>query len=281
MKSPIIITDSSCDLPEEVLRQYPIKVLPMSLSDKNNPEKDMTGINVENFYSMMRRKEIMPTTSQVTIINFVQVFKECLKQNQIPIVLGLSSRLTGSYSVALKAKEILNDQDIVILDTKCASLGLGLVVYKAARMAKEGAAPDEIVREIELYALHMEHIFTVDSLDHLKRGGRISATQAFVGGLLNIKPVLHFVDGAIEPLEKVRGRRNVIKHMIECMAQRGKNLENQLIGISHGDNEELAQDLAEAVQKEFGVKNIIMSWIGPVIGSHSGPGTVALFFQNR
>ena len=131
------------------------------------------------------------------------------------------------------------------------------------------------------YALHMEHIFTVDSLEHLKRGGRISAAQAFVGGLLNIKPVLHFIDGSIHPLEKVRGRRNVIKRMVEIMAERIKNPEKQVVGISHGDNEELAVELAEAVKKEFGINDIMMSWIGPVIGSHSGPGTVALFFQNE
>jgi DegV family protein with EDD domain len=210
----------------------------------------------------------------------MKVYEECINLGLVPIVLGLSSRLTGSYQSALMAKENLKADEVIVIDSRCASLGLGLVVLKAAKMAEEGRSPEEIAREVEQYAHHMEHIFTVDSLDHLRRGGRISAAQAFVGGLLNIKPILHFVDGAIHPLEKVRGRKNVVRRMVEIMAERGKNLEDQVVGISHGDNEELAVELADAVKKEFGVKEIMTSWIGPVIGAHSGPGTVALFFQN-
>jgi DegV family protein with EDD domain len=229
---------------------------------------------------MMRQNKILPTTSQVTVPSFMKVYEECINQNLVPIVLGLSSRLTSSYQSALMAKENLKAGEVIVIDSKCASLGLGLAVLKAAKMAEEGRSPEEIAGEVEQYAHHMEHIFTVDSLDHLRRGGRISAAQAFVGGLLNIKPILHFVDGAIHPLEKVRGRKNVVRRMVEIMAERGKNLEDQLVGISHGDNEELAAELADAVKKEFGVREIMTSWIGPVIGAHSGPGTVALFFQN-
>jgi DegV family protein with EDD domain len=280
MENVIIITDSSCDLPEEIIGKYPIKVLPMPVSVKDDPNMDISHFTLKEFYDSMRNGEILPTTSQVVVPAFMQCFEECMNQGQIPLVLGLSSKLTSSYESALLARENLKAQEVIVIDTKCASLGLGLVVLKAAQMAKEGNSPQEIADIIEHYALHMEHIFTVDSLEHLKRGGRISAAQAFVGGLLNIKPVLHFVDGAIHPLEKVRGRRNVVKRMVEIMAERVNNPEDQVVGISHGDNEELATELAEVIKKEFGIKDIIMSWIGPVIGSHSGPGTVALFFQN-
>jgi DegV family protein with EDD domain len=280
MKNVILVTDSSCDLPEEIIGKYPIKVMPMPVTVKDDPDMDISHFNLKEFYDSMRNGEILPTTSQVVVPAYMNCFEECMSQGQIPLVLGLSSKLTSSYESALLAKENLKAKDVIVIDTKCASLGLGLVVFKAAQMAKEGKNPQEIAEKIKYYALHMEHIFTVDSLEHLKRGGRISATQAFVGGLLNIKPVLHFVDGAIHPLEKVRGRRNVVKRMVEIMVERVKNPESQVIGISHGDNEELATELAEAVKKEFGINNIMMSWIGPVIGSHSGPGTVALFFQN-
>ncbi|MDD4569934.1 MAG: DegV family protein [Tepidanaerobacteraceae bacterium] len=280
MKNVIIVTDSSCDLPEEIINNYPITVLPMPVTVKDDPDMDISHYTIKEFYDSMRRGEIMPTTSQVVVPAYMRCFEEFMNQGKMPIVLGLSSKLTSSYESALLARENLKAKDIIVIDTKCASLGLGLVVFKAAQMAKEGKSPQEIAEKIKHYALHMEHIFTVDSLEHLKRGGRISAAQAFVGGLLNIKPVLHFVDGAIHPLEKVRGRRNVVKRMVEIMAGRAKNPENQVIGISHGDNEELAMELAEAVKREFGIKDIEMSLIGPVIGSHSGPGTVALFFQN-
>ncbi|HHW02888.1 MAG TPA: DegV family protein [Thermoanaerobacterales bacterium] len=280
MKKAIIITDTSCDLPGEIIDQYPIKVLPMPVSVKDKPEMNISGLTVKEFYDMMRNNQIMPTTSQVSVATFIKTFEECLKENYAPVVIGLSSKLTSSYQSALMAKDTLKSDDIVVLDSKCASLGQGLVVMKAAKMARDGKNPKEIVEEIVPYAEHMEHIFTVDSLDHLKRGGRISAAQAFVGSLLNIKPILHFVDGAIQPLEKVRGRKNVIKRMVEIMAQRGKNIENQIIGISHGDNEEMALELADTIKTKYGVKDIIISWIGPVIGSHAGPGTLALFFQN-
>jgi len=280
MKNVVIVTDNSCDLPEEIIAKYPIKVLPMPVSVKDNPEMDISSLTIKEFYDAMGKGKILPTTSQVVVPAFMQCFEECRNNNQIPLVLGLSSKLTSSFESALLAKENLQFKEAVVLDTKCASLGLGMVVLKAAQMAKEGISLEEITKEITDYALHMEHIFTVDSLDHLKRGGRISATQAFIGGLLNIKPILHFVDGAIHPLEKVRGRKNVVKRMVEIMAQRVRNPENQVIGISHGDNEEMALELAEAVRSEFKVKDIMISWIGKVIGAHTGPGTLALFFQN-
>jgi len=280
MKDVVIVTDSSCDLPQEIIDKYPIKVMPMPVSVKEDPNLDISHLSIKEFYDAMRRGEILPTTSQVVVSAFMQYFEECIDKGQIPIVLGLSSKLTSSFDSAVLAKENIKFEDAVIIDTKCASLGLGMVVLKAAKMAKEGYSIQDIKEEVTQYALHMEHIFTVDSLEHLRRGGRISATQAFVGGLLNIKPILHFVDGAIHPLEKVRGRKNVVKKMVEIMGQRAKNPESQVVGISHGDNEELAMELAEAIKSEFNVKDIIMSWIGPVIGAHAGPGTVALFFQN-
>lgn len=280
MSNIVIITDTSCDLPEDVLKDLPIIRLKMPVSLKDNPDQDISDLNIKDFYEKMRKGEIMPVTSQVPVNVFVNCFEDIRREGKKGIVLGLSSKLTGSYQAALVAKETVKAEHVNVIDTKCASLGTGLVVYKAAKMAKDGRGFDEISREIEFYAHHMEHIFTVDDLEFLKRGGRISGAQAFIGGLLNIKPILHMVDGAIFPLEKVRGRKNVVKRMIEIAAERGKNLQNQVIGISHGDNEELALELADAMKREFNVKEIMISWIGPVIGAHSGPGTVALFFQN-
>ncbi|TYP55504.1 DegV family protein [Thermosediminibacter litoriperuensis] len=281
MAGAVIITDTSSDLPEDIIKGLPVKVLPMPVALKDDPEKDISHLSIKEFYDLMRRGEIMPTTSQVNAARFMECFKECLEQGQTPIVIGLSSRLTKSYEAALLARNSMPDADkIKIIDSKCASLGLGLVVLKAARMAAEGREADEIVKAVEPYAHHMEHIFTVDSLDHLKRGGRISAAQAFVGGLLNIKPILHFVDGAIHPLEKVRGRKNAVRRMLEIMEERAKDVENQVVGISHADDEEMALELAQAVKQRFNPREIVISWIGPVIGAHAGPGTLALFFQN-
>lgn len=282
MKKVLIVTDSSSDLPENILEDLPIKILPMSVSVKDKPDMDISNISTKEFYDLMREGEILPTTSQVNVATFMEFFKRCLKQDIIPIFLGLSSKLTSSYQSALLARKNIgaSKDDIIIIDSKCASLGLGMVVIRAAKMAKAGEDPKKIAKAAEHQALHTEHIFTVDSLNHLKRGGRISTTQAFVGGLLKIKPILQFQGGAIYPLEKVRGRKNMVRRMAEIMGERGKNLEDQIIGISHSDNEELAQELEKLIKAKFVVKNIIRSWIGPVVGSHTGPGTVALFFQN-
>lgn len=282
MKKVLIVTDSSSDLPENTPKDLPIKILPMSVSVKDKPDMDISNISTKEFYDLMRDGDILPTTSQVNVVTFMEFFKKCLKQDIVPIFLGLSSKLTSSYQSALLARKNIgaSKNEIIIIDSKCASLGLGMVVIRAAKMAKAGEDPIKIAKAAEHYALRTEHIFTVDSLDHLKRGGRISATQAFVGGLLKIKPILQFQDGAIYPLEKVRGRKNMVRRMVEIMEERGRNLENQIIGISHSDNEELAQELEELIRAKFVVKGTIRSWIGPVVGSHTGPGTVALFFQN-
>jgi DegV family protein with EDD domain len=228
----------------------------------------------------MRKGKILPTTSQVNAARFMDCFKECLEQGKTPIVIGLSSKLTKSYEAALVAKSNMPEPDkVIVIDSKCASLGLGLVVMKAARMAIEGHPPEEIAKAAESYAHRLEHIFTVDSLEHLKRGGRLSTAQAFVGGLLNIKPVLHFVDGGIEPLEKVRGKRNALKRMLDIMGERAKNLEDQVVGISHADDEEGARELEREIRQRFNPKDVVISWIWPVIGAHAGPGTLALFFE--
>ncbi|SHM81693.1 EDD domain protein, DegV family [Caldanaerovirga acetigignens] len=280
MIKSVIITDTSCDFPEGTLKDLPIKVLEMPVALKDNPEKDISSLDIREFYDLMRKGKILPTTSQVNVARFMDCFKECLENGMTPIVIGLSAKLTKSYEAAIVAKNNMPEPEkVIIIDSKCASLGLGLVVIKAARMAVEGYLPEEIARESESYASRMEHIFTVDSLEHLKRGGRLSATQAFVGGLLNIKPILHLVDGGIEPLEKVRGKKNALKRMLEIMGERAKNFENQVVGISHADDEEGAKELAMEIKQRYNPKDVVISWIGPVIGAHAGPGTLAVFFE--
>lgn len=277
----VIITDTSSDIPKDMIKSLPVKVLPMPVALKDDPQKDISQLSLKEFYDLMRKGEIMPTTSQVSVARFIDCFKECLEEGAAPIVIGLSSKLTRSYEAALMARgNVANADKIKIIDSKAASLGLGLVVLEAARMAAQGLEAEDIVKVIEPYAHHMEHIFTVDSLEHLKRGGRISAAQALVGGLLHIKPMLHFVNGEIHPLEKVRGKKNVVRRMMEIMEQRAGDIEHKLIGISHADNEEMALELEKAVRQRFNPREIIISWIGPVIGAHAGPGTLALFFQN-
>ncbi|MCG0275189.1 MAG: DegV family protein [Thermosediminibacteraceae bacterium] len=281
MAGSIIITDTSCDFPQDIdIKGLPVKVLSMPVALKDDPEKDISHLSVKEFYDLMRRGEIIPITSQVTAARYMECYKECLEQDKTPIVIGLSSKLSKSYEAALLAKNNMPDPEkIKIFDSKCVSLGLGMVVLKAARMAAEGRSPEEIVSTVEPYAHRLEHVFTVDSLEYLKRGGRLSAAQAFVGGLLNIKPILHIADGAVEPLEKVRGKKNALKRMLEIMEERAKDIQNQVVGVCHADDEETAMELVDTIKKKFNPKDVLVSWIGPVIGAHAGPGTVAVFFE--
>jgi DegV family protein with EDD domain len=148
-------------------------------------------------------------------------------------------------------------------------------------MAKEGKSYEEIIKSIKFNAQHMEHIFTVDDLEYLYRGGRVSKTAAFVGGVLNVKPILHVKDGKLIPIDKVRGRQKAMKRMIELVKERGVDLQNQLIGINHGDDLEGANKLKGMLEVEFGCKDFLVSCIGCAVGAHSGPGTLSVFFLNK
>lgn len=279
-----IITDSGCDLPRHIIQEYNIEVLPLFVYEEGNEYLDGEKIQPEELYNNMRRGTIY-TTSQVPPSKFKDSFIKHGKNKDEVIYIGFSSQLTGTYQSALIAKEeVLEtypDFKIHTIDTKCASLGLGLVVYKAAKMAKEGKRKDEIIKSIEFNSKHMEHIFTVDDLEYLLRGGRVSRAAAMIGGILNIKPVLDVEDGKLVPREKVRGRKKSLKRIVEIAEERGVDLKEQIIGISHGDDIEAAEMVKAMLEEKFGCNKFIINMVGCVIGAHSGPGTLALFFLNE
>lgn len=282
MKTPVIITDTSCDIPKKLLKKYSsiLKILKMPITLKNDPTFDPYSISLKEFYHRMKDKNFIPITSHVPPKFFMDCYQESLKNNQIPIVIPLSQGISGCYQSALLAKEQLQADEVIVIDAKCASFGTGLLVLEACKMAESGKCAEKIAKVITEKASHIEHVFTVDDLDYLKRGGRISATQAFVGGLLQIKPILTVKDGVLVPIEKVRGHKNIINRMVEIMKEKGKDIENQVIAVGHGDNQKMAEELADAVNREFNPKEIIMTDVGYLIGSHTGPGMLALYFQS-
>src|SRR5690625_1934055 len=186
-------------------------------------------------------------TSQVSPQTFQETFLNYVEKEQPFVYLAFSSELSGTYQTAKmieqEVKEQHPDAKFEIVNTKCASIGYGLVVLRAAKLALEGASIDEIVDIATYHAKHMEHIFTVDDLEYLYRGGRVSRTAAFVGSLLRIKPLLHVDDGKLVPIEKIRGTKRVLVRMVEVMEERGTDFKNQTIGISHGDDLERAEQL--------------------------------------
>lgn len=278
-----ILADSACDLTEEYYEKYNIKMVPLTVHLDDNEYKDGIDITPKKVYDSMRNGS-HTKTSQVTPQAFKSIFTSFAETNQPLVYFAFSSELSGTYQTAKmieqETKEKYPDAPIHVIDTKCASIGYGLVILRAAQLAKEGASIEEIIDVGTYHAKHMEHIFTVDDLEYLYRGGRVSKTAAFVGSLLRIKPLLHVEDGKLIPIEKIRGSKRVLNRMIEVMEERGDDFDNQVIGISHGDDLETANALATMIREKFAVKEIIIEMVGSVIGAHSGPGTIALFFLN-
>lgn len=279
-----IITDSASDLSSDIISRCGIDVLPILVYLGDEEYKDRETLEPKELYDNMREGKVYKT-SQVSPQVFKEKFEEYAKKNEPCIYIAFSSGLSGTYQSSLIAKnEVLEDYpnfDISIIDTKCASGGFGLVVLKAAQMAMKGITKEEIVKTAEFYSKHMEHIFTVDDLEYLYRGGRVSRTAAVVGSLLNIKPILHVDEGKLIPLEKVRGRNKVLKRMMEIIEERGVNLSSQIIGITHGDDIEIAMKAKELMEERFNCKDFVINDIGCAIGAHSGPGTLAIFFLNE
>ena len=281
----VLLIDSCTDLPRSYVEKNEIPVVSLVCNFKGQEYKDDFGktLSYKEFYAAVRNGE-MPSTSQVNVYVYTEIFKKYATEGKSIIYLGFSSALSGSLNSALLAKDMICEEienaDITVIDSRSASLGEGLLAYYANEMLKAGASKDEIVSWLETNKLRMNHWFTVDDLGHLKRGGRVSGAAAFVGTLLDIKPILQIDDeGRLIPVSKVKGRKKSIKTLFEMLQENIVSPEEQVIAISHGDCIEDAEYLKEMILKEYKVKDIIINEVGPVIGSHSGPGTVALFFM--
>lgn len=278
-----ILTDSACDLSKSYYNEFDIEMVPLTVQLDGKEYEDGITISPKTIYDAMRDGK-SPKTSQASQQTFKTIFTSYAEANQPLVYLGFSSELSGTFQAAKvveqEIKEDYPDAPIYVLDTKCASLGFGLVVLRAARLAQNGASVDEILETAKYHAEHMEHIFTVDDLEYLYRGGRVSKAAAFVGTLLKIKPILHVDNGKLIPLEKIRGSKKLLNRILEIAEERGTDISNQTFGIVHGDDLEAAEKLAELVKEKFNPKAIHIEMVGSVIGAHSGPGTLALFFLN-
>ena len=279
------VTDSTCDLPANIVTDLGITVIPMEFqldgtTYLNYP--DGRDYDFHAFYDALRAGKAS-TTSQVNYQTFLDTFTPILESGRDILYLAFSSGLSGTYNGSVIAANDLMEKypgsKVISVDTLSASVGEGLLVYTAAKKREEGLSLDELAQWVTDNRLHLCHWFTVDDLNHLKRGGRISPAVAIIGTALGIKPVMHVDDeGHLIPVSKVRGRRKSLDALVEHMAETCDKPESQTIFIGHGDSKEDAEYVAKLVRQKFKVKNIILNYIGPVIGSHSGPGTLALFF---
>jgi len=281
----VLLTDSSADLSAEMIREMEIQVLPLSftLGEKNYYNyPDNREMDPHLFYDRLRAGEVA-TTSAVNVSQYIEVLEPMLQEGRDVLVLAFSSGLSSTYQSSQLAVDELSakypQRKIYSVDTLCASLGQGLLVWLAAKKRREGASIEEVRDWAEANKLSICHQFTVDDLHFLKRGGRISAATAMVGSMLSIKPVLHVDnEGHLINISKARGRQASLKALVDKMEQTAVKPEDQTVFISHGDCPEDAETVARMVRERFGVRDVRMNYVGPVIGAHSGPGTLALFY---
>ena len=277
-----IITDSCCDLPEKIRGSLSITVLPLTVEFQGQVMEDKNDDSLKQLYDCFRAGE-SAKTSAVNPARWASAMEPALSQGEDVLALAFSSGLSTTYQSAVIAAEELKDRyperRILVIDTLSASMGQGLLVYLACQKRDEGMGVEELAAWVEDTKLHLCHWFTVDDLMYLKRGGRISASAAVMGSVLQIKPVLHMDDeGHLINMLKARGRKASLKALAEKLKELGKDYDNRTVFLSHGDCAEDAAYLETLLKEEYGVQEVVTGYVGAVIGSHSGPGTVALFF---
>lgn len=282
-----IVTDTTADLPESYLKEHNIGCMFVSYTIDGTCYREDNAMEAGEFYARMQ-EGIMPTTSQINPAEFRDYFTGYLKENKNILYLAFSSGLSGTYNNARMAAEELMEEKpdckIIVIDTKAASLGEGLLVHKAVQMRKAGKSMEETAKWVEENLLRLVHVFTVDDLNHLHRGGRVSKTAAVLGTLAGIKPVLHVDDeGHLIPVDKVRGRKKSLHALVNYMEEHMGSLaeQNDIVFISHADAGEDAEMVAAQIKEKFGIQSFLINPIGPTIGTHAGPGTIALFFMGE
>ena len=283
----IIVTDSCCDLPYSYIKENYIQMISMNIEMNEIEKKDDLAKTkeYEAFYESILNG-LMPKTSQINTFEFKEIFEKYIKEGKSILYIGFSSALSGCVNSAyLAEKEVKGeypDAQIVIVDSKCASMGQGLLIYYAVEAFKQGKCLEEVVSWIEQNKLKLNHWFTVTDLNYLFRGGRVSKTAATLGTLLQIKPILHVDDeGRLIPVEKVKGRKKSLKALVEKVKENIVEPENQIIFISHGGVLEEAHQIKKAILEECHVKDVWINYIGAAVGSHAGPGTIAIFFMGE
>ena len=283
MSNYVILTDSACDLKPQVLRSFDVEYINLHFRFENeNEEYSNEEMEIKTFYDRMRNGEIAKTTA-INPDSFYAVFEKILKEDKDILYLGFSSGLSTTFNCSRIAAEELKDKyperKIVCVDTLAASAGQGLLVYLAAEKKKSGANIEEVAEYIEKIRLSLCHWFTVDDLVYLKRGGRVSSAVAFVGAVLGIKPVLHVDnEGKLVSVSKVRGRKAALMALVDKYGELALKDSEKIVFISNADCRENAEFLKSELTEKYGVDVKIITDIGPVIGAHSGPGTIAVFF---
>lgn len=282
MQDYIIFTDYIADLPQDLIKELEVNVIPMELTFDGEKYFKDTDIDIKDFYTDLKNGKL-PKTTCTNSATFIKYFEPYLNNNKDILYICFSSGLSRTYECALIAADELNkkyaNNKVVVIDSKSASVGQGLLTYYASKKQHNGLSIEEVSKWLEENKLKTCHWFTVDDLFHLKRGGRISAAVAAFGTVLNVKPILNVNnEGFLIPKGKIRGRKASLLALIDQMEKNWIKSENEVIFISHSDAIDDAKFVAKKLKEKLGIQNFVINHIGPTIGTHTGAGTVALIY---
>lgn len=276
MKNLKIICDSLSDIPKELVDKYDIEVVPLTVILDGKEYKDGIDISKDDFYKRLRGENAYPKTSQATYAQFKEVFDKYVNKGKSILYISGSSSATGTYQSAVMAKND-TDGDIYLYDSQTFTYLVGMLVIEAAKLSEEGKSIDEIIKSMDKLRERTYVLFSVDTLEYLQKGGRISSTKAAIGSILNIKPILNIKDGLVSSVCQVRGKKNVLSKMIDMIKENcGDNLDNEVIYIAYSDDFKERERFTKIVEEEFNPKEIEYFQIGTVIGSHAGPGLTGI-----
>lgn len=272
-----IITDSASDIPKELIEEYDILVVPLNIEIDEKNYIDGVEISHYEFYEKMAASHDIPKTSQPSPQSFIDAFKEGLHKYGEILSIHLSSKLSGTYDGAMLAKRIVGG-NIEVFDTLSGSLGIGLQVLKAAQLAKQGLKIDNIIEKLKEYRDEMKVIVYLEDLENAVKGGRVTKTKEVIANLLNLKPIVHVEEGYVKVLKTVRGKKKAIRSLLTMMEEKNINFKERIVGITHCDSLEEALKLKEEIIKKFNPAEVMVTTMGPVIGTHAGIGGLLVCF---
>ncbi len=276
MSKIAVVTDSTAYLPKEIIEKYNINVVPLSVNFANKTFKEGFDISTKDFYEKVVGMEELPTTSQPAIGEFLYLYEKLAKNHSEAIAIHLSSGISGTLNTSRTAANMVDEINVEVIDSKIACYGLGFMVIETAKLAEEGKSVAEIKERMDYLVENMRGFFVVDDLAYLHKGGRLNAAQYLVGSMLKIKPIIYFNDKVLEPFEKVRTKKKALERILQLLHEDAKSGAPIMLSVVQANVEEEAKELLEWIQKEYSNVEGNISDFGPVIGTHTGPGTLGM-----
>jgi DegV family protein with EDD domain len=273
-----IVTDSTAYLPKELVEQYQIHVVPNVVNWGTKSYRDGVDIGATEFFERLKTDPVQPTTAVSSVGEFRDVYARAAETADTVLGVHLSAKLSGTFSAAEQARAMLPDQNIQLIDSNATAMALGFVVLAAARAVEAGGSLEEAARAAHKTIPHVGIVFTVETLEYLKRGGRVGGAAAFVGGLLDLKPILELRDGRVEPVERMRTKRKALDRVLEIIAEKTSGKQPIRLATLHAAAPQEAAALLEAAKTRLGAVETILSEVSPTVAVHTGPGTVGLAY---